>query len=109
MEHHVVVRSCLRALVVIAAGRRLVLLATDPERTRHTGMHERHVARGEVSQEVFGAAAEPSDGRAFEPRYEVLRQRPAQITAPRLNLVEARALHGGLEVAPHRLDFGEFG
>ncbi len=37
-------------------------------------MHQQHVARGKVGEQVLGAAAEALDGRALEPRGEILRQ-----------------------------------
>ena len=51
----------------------------------------------------------PMHGLAFDALHEILRQRPAQIAAPRLDLLEARALHDRRKAAPHGLDFGQFG
>ncbi len=72
-------------------------------------MHQQHVAGGQIGQQVLGAPAEPLDGLALEPRDEILRQRPAQVAAARLHLLEARALHGGRKAAAHGLDFGQLG
>ena len=70
-------------------------------------MHEQDVAGGEIGEQILGTAAEAFDGPAFEPRDEILRQRPAQVGTPCLDLGEARALHDGRETAAHRLDFGQ--
>ena len=109
VEHDVVVRSVLRAVVVIAAGRSVAVLLRDPKRARHAEMHQQHVAGGKIGEEILGAAAEPFDRLALEPGGEILRQRPAQIAAPRLDLGEARALHDRLQAAADGLDFGQFG
>ena len=72
-------------------------------------MHEQHVARRQIGQQIFGAAAEAGDGLAFELLGEILRQRPAQIAAMRLHLDETRVLHRGRKPAADGFDFGEFG
>jgi hypothetical protein len=45
----------------------------------------------------------------LQPLGEVLRQRPAQVAAARLDLGKARAFHGGRQAAAHGFDFGELG
>jgi hypothetical protein len=45
----------------------------------------------------------------LQARDEISRQRETQIFPPCFHLHEARALHGGLETAPDRFDFGKFG
>ncbi len=70
-------------------------------------MHEQDVAGGEVGEEILGATAEAFDGLAFEPRHEVLRQRPAQVGAPGFDAGKARPFHHGRKTAAHRLDFGQ--
>jgi hypothetical protein len=72
-------------------------------------MHQQHLAGGEIGEQILGAPAEPGDGLAFEALHEILRQRPAQVAAARLDLLEARAFHGGREAAAHGLDFGQLG
>src|SRR5262249_53294666 len=72
-------------------------------------MHHQPVAGGEIGEQVFCTAAEPLDPLAFEPGDEVLRQRPAQVAAVRLDLAEARSLHDRLQPAPDGLDLGQFG
>ena len=59
--------------------------------------------------QVLGAATETLDGLALEPLHEILRQRPAQIAAARLDLPEARAFHGRRQATAHGLDFGQLG
>ena len=108
-----VVRAVLRAVVVVAARRLIAArgfaLLRDAERARHAEMHHQHVAGGEIGEEIFCASAEAFDGLPFEPRGEILRQRPAQVAAARLDLGEARAFHDGRKPAAHGLDFGQFG
>ena len=70
-------------------------------------MHQQHLAGGEIEQQILGAAAEPGDGLALQPRREVGRQRPAQIGPAGLDACKARALHDRLEAAADRLDFRE--
>ena len=86
-EHHMVVRQVLGAVVIIGAGRRHRRSSLlDAERARHAEMHHQHVAGRQVGEQIFGAAAEPGHGLAFEPLREILRQRPAQVAATRLDL-----------------------
>jgi hypothetical protein len=76
--------------------------------TRHAKMHQQHIARREIGQEVFRPPAEPGHRLALEPLGEILRQRPAKIAAPRLHMRKARALHDGRKAPPYRLDLGQF-
>src|SRR6516164_6460695 len=71
-------------------------------------MHHQHITRGEVSKQVLAPSSEPDDGAALDARGKVLRQRPAQIRPARLDLHEARALHGRFEAAAHGFDLGKF-
>ena len=104
-----VVRRVPIALVMIATGHGLSAGLGHAERARHAEMHEQDLARVEIGEQVFGAAAEPGDGAALEPRREIPGQRPAQVAAARLDLVETRAVHHRLESATHRLDLGKLG
>ena len=70
-------------------------------------MHDEHLARGEIGDEVFGAADETLDARAHEPPREIVGQRPTQILAVRLDRDEPGALHRRGKAPPHRLDLGQ--
>ena len=83
-------------------GRASAFHLTHAERAGHAEMHQQHVARAEIRREIFGAAAEPGDGLAFEPLGEIGRQRPAQIRPARLDPQDARALHHGRKPARAR-------
>ena len=109
VEHHVVVRGKLAALVVEVARRRGVALVQHVERARHAEMHQQHLAGRDIRQQVFGAPADAADGLALEPVGEVLRKRKAQVRPARLDAHEARALHHGLQAAAHGFDFGKLG
>src|SRR5687767_10612894 len=71
-------------------------------------MHQQHVARRHIDGEIFGAPPDTLDLLAFEPLDEVLRERPPQILAAGLDLLETRAFHGRREAATHGLNFGQF-
>ncbi len=58
MEHHVIVRAGLAALVVKFAGRLLARVVRDPERAGHAEMHHQHLAVVERGQQILGPAAE---------------------------------------------------
>jgi hypothetical protein len=60
----------------------------DPERPRHAEMHDQHVARGKIGEEIFRPAAEAGDGLVLEARGEVLREGKAQVGAARLDLAK---------------------
>ena len=44
-----------------------VTAAADAKRPRHAEMHQQHVARAEIGQKIFGAAAEPRNGLPGKP------------------------------------------
>ena len=71
-------------------------------------MHDQHVARRELREQIFAAPPERLDGLAFELLGEVRGQRPAQVAAPRLDLLEARAFHDRLQAAADGFDLGKF-
>ncbi len=107
MKHDVVVRDVLVALTMIAAEPTVFFLE-DMKRAGHAEMHDQHIARRQIGEQVFGAPADAGDGLARKPARKILRQRPAQIAAPDLDLDEALAFHGRLEASAHGLDFGKF-
>ena len=63
----------------------------------------------EIGHQIFGAAAEPGDGLAFEPRDEILLERKPQILAAGFRPYDPRSLHDRLQAAADGLDFGQFG
>ena len=66
VEHHMVVRQVLGAVVIIRARRRpSPAVALDAERARHAEMHHQHVAGRQIGQQIFRAPAEPADGLAL--------------------------------------------
>jgi len=69
-------------------------------------MHQQHIARGKVDQQVFGAAAETGHGLALEPRHKILLERKPQVLAPGVRLHDFGSLHYGLQAAADGLDFG---
>jgi len=72
-------------------------------------MHHQHLPRRKIGEQILGAPAEPLDSFAFEPRGEVVAQRPRQGAALRDDFEEARSFHHRLKSAAHGLDFGQFG
>ena len=72
-------------------------------------MHQKHLARRQIREQIFRAAAEAGHGLAFEALHEVLRKRETEIGPPRLDLDEPRALHRGHEPAANGFYFGKFG
>jgi len=87
---------------------RFLLVGDDAERTRHTQMHQQHIARPKIGQEIFRAPADTCDGLPLEPRHKILLQRKPQIAAPRLGFDNQRTLHRRLQPAADSFDFGEF-
>ena len=79
-----------------------------PERARHAQMHDQHLARGEIGEQIFGAAAKRFDARPDQPPREIRRQRPAQVLAVGLNRQEGGALHRRGKAPPDRFDLGKF-
>ena len=69
-------------------------------------MHQKHVARPEIGQQVFGATAETGHGLALEPRDKVFLERKAQVFTPRFRFQNLRSLHGWLEATADGFDFG---
>src|SRR6516165_8031769 len=95
--------------VVVTAGRSGSRLLGDVERARHAEMHDQHLARGELGQEVLCPPFEPLHPLPLQALHEIAGQRPAQIAALRLDPSEARALHDWREPAANGLDFGQLG
>jgi hypothetical protein len=62
-----------QAAMMELAGRRVLVLVADTERTRHAKMHQQQVAGAQISHEVLGAAAEAGDGLALKPGNEIRR------------------------------------
>ena len=99
------VRGQLAALVIVAAGHRIAAVE-HVERAGHAEMHQQHLARRQIREQIFGAAAEPADGVAFDALDEILRQRPTQVAAPRLDFSEARTFHDRRQAAADGFDLG---
>ena len=72
-------------------------------------MHQQHVAGAEIRHQVFGAAAEPGHGLAFQPGGKVFLKRKPQILAPGLGFEDFRPFHGRLQAAADGLNFRQFG
>jgi hypothetical protein len=112
MKYHVIVGEVLLPLMVVTAEVIVVvfgLAKKNMKRSGHTEMHEQDVARGQIDQQIFGAAAEARHLFALQPLRKVLGQRPAQIGAPNLDPRDAFAVHGGFEPAANRFDFRKLG
>src|SRR5207253_10246059 len=60
VEYHMVMRAISAARMVKFARRLLILILDNAKRARHAQMHQEHLARGKIRQQVFGAAAETS-------------------------------------------------
>src|SRR6185312_3591909 len=99
----------LLARVVKVAGRLLLARLPDAERAGHAQMHQQHVARGEIGQEVFGPPAEPGHGLALQAGGKILLKRKSQVPAAGFGLDDLGALHHRLQAAADGLDFGPFG
>ncbi len=103
----------MRALVVARmmelTGRLRGLVLDDAERAGHAEMHQQHVAGGKIGHQIFGAAAEPGHGLAFEARHKIFLEGKPQVFAAGFGFHDFCALHGGLQAAADGLDFGQFG
>ena len=72
-------------------------------------MHEQDVAGAEVGHQIFGAAAEPGDGLAGQPRDKILLKGKTQVLAAGLGVQNFCTFHDRLQAAADGLDFGQFG
>ena len=104
-----VVRRELAANMMEFAGATLVAPVHHAKRARHAEVHQQHLARGEIGEQIFRTPPESFHGRALEPLVEVLRKRKAQIRPALLDPHEPRAFHHRLQAAAHCFDFGKFG
>ena len=92
VKHHMIVRAVLAARMMELARRGLAVVLEHAERAGHAEMHQQHVARGQVRQQIFGAAAEPGHGLPLQPGDKILLKRKAQVLAPGFDLDEMRRL-----------------
>ena len=72
-------------------------------------MHQQYIARGKIGQQIFGTAAKPGHGLAFEPRHKILLKGKSQIFSAGFGLNDFGAFHRALQAAADGLDFGQFG
>ncbi len=101
-----IVGAILAARMVELARRGFNVVLEHAERAGHSQMHQQHVTRGQVGHQIFGAAAEPSDSLAFQPRDKVLLEGKPQVLAPGFRLDDFCPLHGRLQAPADGLDFG---
>ena len=76
------------------------------DRTGHAEVHQKHVARGKISHQIFGAAAEAGDGLTVEAADKIFLKRKSKVFAPNFGFFDPRALHGRLQAAADGLNFG---
>ena len=83
----------LAARMVKLARRSLFTHFKDPERARHAQMHQKHVARGEVGEQILGAASEPGDGLSVHRHHarsdQLLGMPPRSHSGARNNLLQS--------------------
>src|SRR5260370_28755171 len=103
-----IMRAILIARMMKFARGVLFIVLDDAERARHAQMHQEHVARGQIGQQVFGAAAETRHGLARKPPDKILLEGKPQVFAPDFGLYNSRSLHDRLQAAADGLDFGLF-
>src|SRR6516165_5399022 len=72
-------------------------------------MHQQHVARRQISEQILPPPSETLNRLTPEPLLEILGDRPAQTAVAHLHLDYARALHGGRQTTAHAFDFGKLG
>ena len=70
-----IVGAILIARMMEFARRALDAAGNDAKRTGHAEMHQQHVAGCKIRHQVFGAASEPGQGLAFEPRHKIFLER----------------------------------
>ncbi len=104
-----VMRAISAARMVKFARLLLILILDNAKRARHAQMHQEHLARGKIRQQVFGATAETGHGLTLEPRDKILLERKPQVLAPGVRFHNLGSLHHGLQAAADGLDFGQFG
>jgi hypothetical protein len=69
-------------------------------------MHQQHIARGKIGHQILGAAAQPGDGLAGQPRHKISLERKPQVFAADFRLHDLRSLHNRLQATADGLDFG---
>ena len=78
----------------------------DAKRPRHAEMHQKHIARRQIGEEILRPAAKPGDNLPVEARQKILLQRKAQVAATRFHTRNLGPFHHRLQSAPDGLDFG---
>src|SRR3954447_20556000 len=84
----------------------VALAVLHAKRTRHTQMHQQHIARSKVRQKIFGASAEAFDGLTGQSRGKIPLKRKAQVFAPDFHFRNPPPLHRRLQAAADGLDLG---
>src|SRR6516225_1101690 len=72
-------------------------------------MHQQHVARRQISEQILPPPSETLNRLTPEPLLEILGDRPAQTAVAHLHLDYARALYGVRQATAHAFDFGKLG
>jgi hypothetical protein len=80
----------------------------DSPAPRHAEMEDHRVTAIGLNQPIFGASAEPGDGRSGHPLGKIGRERPPEVAAMRDDARQPLALEDGLEAANGRFDFRKF-
>src|ERR1700743_2063712 len=101
-----VMGAVLVARVVKLAGRMRLALPEHAERAGHAEMHQKHIARGKISHQIFGATAKAGHDLALEPGGKALLKGKAPTLSPCLRLDDLRAFHRRLQATADGFDFG---
>ena len=107
-KHHVIVLGGRVARVIEVAGEigfiRAFLNAKGPG---HAKVHDEHLSRRELGEQVFATAIERPHGPANQARREIRREGLPQIGSSRDDRNESGAFHDRLQLASHRFHFRE--
>src|SRR6202048_1733584 len=71
-------------------------------------MHDQHVSRRQIDEQILCAPRQFFPRAPPEPLHEIVRQRPAQVPATRLDRHKASALHDRYKAAANSFDFRQF-
>ena len=71
-------------------------------------MHQQHIARPKLDQEVFRPASDATNDLPLETLREIRRKVVAEVRAPRHDTPNPPPGHGALQAPALVLDFGQF-
>ena len=108
VEDHRGARRHVKDHVVVRVGRLggRAALALDAKPAGHAEVHQQRLVRRQLGDEILAAPTQRPDRPAGQARREIARKRTPEVPAPQLDALEARAFHGGRDLAADLFDFG---